>query len=131
MAHSFAKRFNKEKLFNIDCSDFEYYSLEEMYKDNDTVYPVRGIYINTKSLYDDAPVIATDSYYVNFPAHMLDSCKDILKDKSAIADINRGVVGYKIYKYVQKKFNKECYSVEWVDVDPADFEDAGVPELGV
>ena len=62
---------------------------------------------------------------------MYEDCKSILQDKTAIADINRGVVGFKIYKYVQKKYNRECYSIEWVDVDPSDFEDAGVPELGV
>lgn len=131
MAHSFAKRFNKEKVFNIDCSEFDYYSLEDMYKDDDTVYPVRGIYLNNKSLYDPAPVVATDSYYVNLPAHMYQDCQEILKDKTAIADINRGVVGFKIYKYIQKKFNRECYSITWVDIDPSGNEDKGVPEIGV
>ena len=131
MAHSFAKRFNKEKLFNVDCSDFEYYSLEDMYKDDNTVYPVRGIYLNNKSLYDPAPVIATDSYYVNLPAHMYEDCKSILQDKTAIADINRGVVGFKIYKYIQKKFNRECYSIEWVDVDPEEFTAMNKPELEI
>lgn len=128
---SFAKRFNKEKLFNIDCSNFEYYSLEDMYKDDDTVYPVRAIYPNKKSLYGLSYVMATDNCYVNLPEHLNDDCKDILNDRLAISDINRGVVGFKIYKYVQKKYNRECYSIEWVDVDPSDFEDAGVPELGV
>ena len=102
-----------------------------MYKDDDTVYPVRAIYPNKKSLYGLSYVIATDSCYVNLPEHLNDDCKDILNDRLAISDINRGVVGFKIYKYVQKKYNRECYSIEWVDVDPSDFEDAGVPELGV
>lgn len=127
---SFAKRFNKEKIFNIVCTDFPYYSLEEIYQNDDKVYPVRGIYPNKKSLYGPAYVLATDEFYVNLPDHLNDDCADILKDRVAITDINRKVVGFKIYKYIQKKYNKECYSITWVDVDPSDFEDAGVPELG-
>lgn len=115
---SFSKKFNKEKIFNVDCSDFEYYSLEEIYTNDDKVYPVCGIYLNNKSLYDPAPVIATNEFYVNLPSHMFEDAKSILQDKTAIADINRGVVGFKIYKYQQKRFNKECYSVTWVDIDP-------------
>lgn len=132
MAHSsFAKRFNKEKLFNIDCSDFEYYSLEEIYQNDDKVYPVCGIYLNNKSLYDPAPVVATKDCYVNLPAHMYADCKGIIEDRTAVADINRGVVGFKIYKYVQKKFNRVCYSITWVDVDPDEFTAMNHPEIGL
>lgn len=117
---SFSKKFNNQKLFNIDTTDFEYYSLEEMYKSDDEVYPVRGLYINNKSMYEPAPVLATDEFYVNLPAHMLNDVKDILADKAAIADINRGIVGFKIYSYEQKRFNKICYSITWVDINPAE-----------
>ena len=49
---SFAKRFNKEKLFNIDTEGFEYFSLEDLYRpDNeDMVFPVRGIYLNKNKI---------------------------------------------------------------------------------
>lgn len=117
---SFAKKFNKQKLFNIDTTEFEYYSLEEMYESDDEVYPVRGLYINKKSMYGPAPLLATDEYYVNLPEHMLDDVMNILEDRLAIADINRGVVGFKIYKYEQKRFNKICYSITWVDINPAE-----------
>ena len=118
---SFSKRFNKEKIFNIDTTNFDYVSLEEMYQDDDIVYPVRGIYLNEKSLYDPAPVIATDSYYVNLPSHMYQQCKEILGDRIAINEINKGCVGFIIYRYEQKRFNKICYSIRWVDVNPDDF----------
>lgn len=117
---SFSKKFNKQKLFTIDTTDFEYYSLEEMYQSDDEVYPVRGLYINNKSMYEPAPVLATDEFYVNLPAHMLNDVKSILEDRVAIADINRGLVGFKIYKYIQKRFNKTCYSITWVDINPAE-----------
>lgn len=131
MAHSFAKRFNKEKVFTIDCTDFEYRSLEELYVDDETVYQVRGLYINKKSMYTDkSPLLATDKFYVNLPDHLLDDIEEILNDRAAIADINRGVVGFRIYKYFQKKYNKECYSITWVDIDPSDFTAMNEPELG-
>ena len=114
---SFSKRYNKEKVFTIDTSTFDYVSLEEMYQDEETVYPVRGVYINEKSMYDPAPVVATDSEYVNLPAHMIDECRDMLADRQAISAINRGLVGFTIYKYHQARFNKDCYSIRWVDVD--------------
>lgn len=117
---SFAKKFNKQKIFNVNTENFEYYSLEDMYESDDKVYVLRGLYINNKSIYEPAPVAATDEFYVNLPAHMLNDVKDILADKAAIADINRGIVGFKIYSYEQKRFNKTCYSVTWVDVKPTD-----------
>ena len=122
---SFASKFNTERLFNIETEGFEYVSLEEMFLndvDPDTgihlnsVFPVLGIYINKKSLYDPAPVVATDGHYVNFPSHLLDVCKEMINDKRAVAEINAGHCGFTIYSYHQPKYNKECYGVEWVDM---------------
>lgn len=115
---SFSKRYNKEKLFNVDTSNYEYRTLEEIYIDEETVYPVCGVYINNKSLYEPAPVIATDECYVNIPSHMLENCREMLKDEEAINAINEGFVGFTIYKYHQEKYNKDCYSVRWVDITP-------------
>ena len=118
---SFSKRFNTEKLFNIDTTDFEYHSLEELTEQpgdepEDRVYVVRGIYINKKSLYDPSPVIALDDCYVNLPAHLLDVCQEMMSDRSAVNAINEGQCGFRVTKYHQKRFNKDCYSVEWVDL---------------
>ena len=118
---SFSKRFNTEKLFNIDTADFEYHSLEELTEQpgdepEDRVYVVRGIYINKKSLYDPSPVIALDDCYVNFPAHLLDVCQEMMSDRAAVDAINEGHCGFRVTKYHQKRFNKDCYSVEWIDL---------------
>lgn len=143
MAFSIAKKYNKEKLFNINTEDFEYVSLEDLYKEaeqritltNDemenyadpedvadevesTVFQVRGIYINTKGMFDDAPVVALDSAYVNLPAHLTPICKEILADPQAIAAINAGRVGFTIYTYQKPQYHKTCYSVKWVDTQP-------------
>lgn len=128
MAFSFSKKFNKERLFNVDTSNFEYMSLEELFYDSveinggdselasETVYKIRGVYINTKGNYDPAPVIATDECYVNLPSHMTETCMAMLADPSCIKAINDGKCGFTIYQYEQKRYNKTCYSVRWVDM---------------
>lgn len=138
MAFSISKKYNKEKLFKINTDGFEYISLEDLYKEREsnvlvedfedpekvkeiveeTIYQVRGIYINTKGLYDDAPVVALDSAYVNLPAHMTQICREILSDPQAIAAINAGRVGFTIYEYEKPQYHKTCYSVRWVDTEP-------------
>lgn len=138
MAFSISKKYNKEKLFKINTDGFEYISLEDLYKEREsnvviedfedpeevkeiveeTIYQVRGIYINTKGLFDDAPVVALDSAYVNLPAHMTQICREILSDPQAIAAINAGCVGFTIYAYEKPQYHKTCYSVRWVDTEP-------------
>ena len=124
---SFSKKYNTKKLFDIDTSEFDYRKLEELYNedvdtDEDTgeliqpVYTVWAIYINTKSMYEVSPVAALKDCYVNLPAHVLDSCKDMLKDPLAVAAINAGHLGFRVEMYHQKRFDKDCYSVEWVDL---------------
>lgn len=125
MAFSFASSFNTKRLFDIDTSDFEYKKLEELWKENSDivaeeevctkVFPVCGLYLNRKSMYDPQPVVATDECYVNLPANMFDSALEILSDPRAIKAINDGKVGFQIDKYYQKRYEKYCYSVIWVD----------------
>ena len=50
---SFSKKFNTEKLFNIETEDFEYMSLEDLSNatadsEEPVVFIIRGIYINRK-----------------------------------------------------------------------------------
>lgn len=125
MAFSFASSFNTKRLFDIDTSDFEYKKLEELWNENSDivaeeevctkVFPVCGLYLNKKSMYDPQPVVATDECYVNLPANMFDSALEILSDPRAIKAINDGKVGFLIDKYYQKRYEKYCYSVIWVD----------------
>ena len=120
---SFSKKFNTEKLFNIETEDFEYMSLEDLAKATESyeeppVFVIRGVYINRKSLYDPAPVIALDDCYVNLPSHLLPACEEMLHDRLAIDAINAGACGFRIEKYFQKRYQRECYSVEWVDILP-------------
>ena len=120
---SFSKKFNTEKLFNIETEDFEYMSLEDLAKatassEEPVVFIIRGVYINRKSLYDPSPVVALDDCYVNLPSHLLPACEEMLHDRLAVDAINQGRCGFRIEKYFQKRYQRECYSVEWVDILP-------------
>ena len=119
---SFAGEYNREKLFDIDTEGFEYLNLDDIFDgDESRVFPCNGIYISTKGYYGKHPIVATDNCYVNLPQHMMDMCEDILNDKRAVKAINDGRVGFTIYKYVQKRFGTECYSIRWVDIKPNTF----------
>ena len=115
---SFSNKYNTERLFDIDTSGFEYHSLEEVYESPDEVFTVRGLYVNTRGKFDDQGVIATDSEYINLPSHLTPMVREVLQDKEAIKAINEGAVGFTIYKYTQQRYNKECYSIKWVDITP-------------
>ena len=116
---SFASKHNKGSKFNIDTEGWtEYRDLKTLYKENgaEFVYPLHGFYINKKSQFGHAPVIISDGYFVNCPAHMLDEVNSILADAEDIAAINNNSVGFKIRTYEAKNYkNKKCYSVEFVD----------------
>lgn len=108
--------FNKERLFDVDTSGFDYVNLEDLYSRDggDTVYRVKGVYIGTKSQYDDeTPLIAIDDCYVNLPQHQLPDIKNMLANKTAIAGINEGELGFVIDSYYQKRFKKTCYAARW------------------
>ena len=126
MSFSFASSFNTKKLFNVDTSDYEYKKLEELWNENseiiedeevcNKVFPVLALYLNKKSMFEPQPVVATDECYVNLPASMFDSALEILSDPRAIQAINSGKVGFQIEKYFQKRYQKDCYSINWIDM---------------
>ena len=115
MAFNFSK-FNKERLFDVDTSGFDYVNLEDLFQENgeDAVYKLTGVYVGTKSQFDDeTPLVATDNVYVNLPQHQLSEIKSMLADKGAIKAINEGQAGFVIESYYQKRFKKTCYAARW------------------
>ncbi|MBQ7973531.1 MAG: hypothetical protein IJ295_01070 [Clostridia bacterium] len=115
----FASKFNKGRKFDVDTTNFNYESMADMFNNDGAgvVYPLTAIYINTKSKYNAAPVFATDRCFVNAPSHMLDTAKEILADDEAVAAINNGEVGFYIYAYKQEKFNRDCFGINFVDIE--------------
>lgn len=135
MANTFSfSNFNKERLFTFDCNKIagNYTNLEQMFSEDGEgkEYQIKGIYISTSSQFDpEAPIVALANTYVNLPQHQLADVKAMLADKNAIAAINAGLAGFTIRQYersvkVGKKIQqKTCYSAEWCDVLPSDFEE--------
>lgn len=148
MAFTISK-FNKQRLFNIDSSAYEpedcpwvcqadtetgellpYAKLEALYEFAENmdggaenyVFPILGIYRGTKGNFGPSYNVATDYSYVNFPAHMNEQCEELLNDGSAIAAIKKGRVGFRIRKYTQRRYGRDCYTPEFVDIDVKDAE---------
>ena len=120
---SFAKKHNKERLFEVNTEGLPYLNLEEVYGQygKNAVYRVDALYINRHGIDDDAPVAVVqydkDRFMLNMPSHMTATAEDILSDTDDIADIKSGKVGVKIYPYHSKSYNKDCYGITWVDLD--------------
>lgn len=129
MAFTSFASFNKERLFDIDTSDFEYLKLKDLYERDGEgeVYTIRGIYIGTKSEFaDESPLLAIDGCYVNLPQHQLIDIKDMLNSRQAINCINNGGAGFTIEKYTKKLKSgaiKVCYKAHWVDTASGDIVD--------
>ena len=116
---NFTKKYGKNFVFDIDFEK-DYVSLKDLYeKDSKALYPIKGLYISTKGLYDDSPVFETDEYLVNIPSHMTETCEDILRDEEAIEDIKTGKVGFTIRQYEKnvKGKNRVCYTINFKDLD--------------
>lgn len=120
--YSFSKQYNRTRLFDIDVEGLEYYSLEDIFDNEDTIWIVEGIYISTKGKFGNHPCAvvhnedATFRGYVNFPQHMTDTCNSILSDDNAVDAINNGLVGFSIYRYQSKQREGDCYSIRWIDL---------------
>lgn len=117
---SFANRHNRQgKIFDVETDGWtEYAGLSDLYeKDPARIYPVKGFYINTKSKFGDRPTMICDGFFVNLPEHMLDDVRAIMSTQEDIDAINDGKVAFRVRPYISKTYNKECYGVEFIDVE--------------
>lgn len=117
---SFANKYNKGNIiFDIDITDFSFMKLSDIYTSyGKNVIKVDGLYINKKSKFDPHPVAINieEKMLIDLPEHMTENVEEILKDGESISLIKRGCVGLRATKYIDKKYKKTCYSVEWVDL---------------
>lgn len=118
MAFSFSK-FNKTQRFTYDTNGFTYATLADLYTNNgaDKVYPLTAVYHSNHKQYGDAPILASIGFFVYVGKHMTETIDAIIGDDDAINAINSRQVGFKIYAYRSKKWNKDCFGVEFVDID--------------
>lgn len=107
----FADKYNNGVHFEIDTKGFDYLKLSDL--SLKTWYPIKAVYINTKSKFGESPVVATDKAFVNMPQHMLDTFKDMRNDSELLDLINKGLFGFEIYEYTNKY--GVAYGVNFVD----------------
>ena len=117
-----AEKYNKgQNVFAFKAPDnFAFVSLENLYKENgaDFVYNLKGVFVNPKTKFGEAPVATTDYCHVNLPSHMLDTVKEMRQDLELIAAVNGGKVGFKIYSYITPNHPAgPCYAITFVDFE--------------
>lgn len=110
------KTFNT-KNFNIDFNKpfITLKDLRDKYV-NGSIFDIHAIGINRKSKYGAHPFLEVKDYLVDLPKHLLATCEEILNDTEMVEEIKEGIVGFKIKTYIDSKFNKECYTIEFVDI---------------
>lgn len=111
-------RFNNLNVFGIDTSKYKYVSLKTLYDTNpNETHKVLGFFINTKGKYGSEPnAIIENNLIVNLPRHLLETVNEILDSNEYIQYTKDGHVGFKIYQYHSNKYNKDAYSVTWLDL---------------
>jgi hypothetical protein len=110
-------RFNKGTIdWGIDTKDMKYIKLSE-FKEGDIV-PVKGLFINNKGKFEPHPVAISENGLIDLPMHQTDTVNEILASPEVVEAIKQGKVAFKVRIYNAVKYsNKECYSVEWVDME--------------
>lgn len=110
----FASEYNKTLInWGIETEGFEYHSLSEL--SEGTRIKVRGLYINTKGKYGDAPVLISDTCYYNLPSYMTETVREMLKDDELIEQIKSGKVFADVRHFIDSKHNRDSYTIDWVD----------------
>ena len=84
------------------------------------VYTVTAI-IFAKTKFGERPFVSLkEGMNVSLPNGWYDVCKSIIGNADAVKDINDGKCGIKFDKYFSNKFDRECMSVEWVNIEDAE-----------
>jgi hypothetical protein len=110
-------RFNKGTIdWGIDTKDMKYIKLSE-FKEGDIVQ-VKGLFINNKGNFEPHPVAISENGLIDLPMHQTETVNEILASPEVVEAIKQGKVAFKVRIYNAVKYsNKECYSVEWVDME--------------
>ena len=111
-------KFNNNNVFGIDTTNYKYVGLNTLYDTDPTAqHKVLGFFVNSKGKFGAEPnVILENNLIANLPRHLLDTVNQMLDDNRYIEYIKEGHVGFTIYQYHTNKYNKDAYSVTWLDL---------------
>ena len=110
-------KFNNNNVFGIDTTNYKYVDLNTLYDTDPTAqHKVLGFFVNSKGKFGAEPnAILENNLIANLPRHLLDTVNQMLDDNRYIEYIKEGHVGFTIYQYHTNKYNKDAYSVTWLD----------------
>ena len=111
-------KFNNNNVFGIDTTNYKYVDLNTLYDTDPTAqHKVLGFFVNSKGKFGAEPnAILENNLIANLPRHLLDTVNQMLDDNRYIEYIKEGHVGFTIYQYHTNKYNKDAYSVTWLDL---------------
>lgn len=106
-----------KKLFNVEIENPIFKKLG-MFEENE-ILQVLGCYLNKKSHFGTEPIYIVkdfnnDIYFVNSPKHHIDTVNEIIGNAELVDGINQGKCFIKVIKYFSKKYNKQCFDIEFI-----------------
>ena len=111
------QRFNHNNIFDVETSGFKWVDLKTLYDtDPEKQYKVLGLFTNNSGKFGTEPVAIVDGFLVNLPRHLLVPVQQMLDSDEIIQYIKDGHCGFKIYQYHSSRYNKDAYSIEWLDI---------------
>ena len=111
------QRFNHNNIFDVETNNFKWVNLKTLYNtDPEKQYKVLGLFTNNSGKFGIEPVAIVDGFLVNLPRHLLVAVQQMLDSDEIIQYIKDGHCGFKIYQYHSSRYNKDAYSIEWLDI---------------
>ena len=111
------QRFNHNNIFDVETSGFKWVDLKTLYDtDPEKQYKVLGLFTNNSGKFGVEPVAIVDGFLINLPRHLLVAVQQMLDSDEIIQYIKDGHCGFKIYQYHSSRYNKDAYSIEWLDI---------------
>lgn len=111
------ERFNHNNIFDVETSGFKWVDLKTLYDtDPEKQYKVLGLFTNNSGKFGTEPVVIVDGFLVNLPRHLLVAVQQMLDSDEIVQYIKDGHCGFKIYQYHSSRYNRDAYSIEWLDI---------------
>ena len=113
-----ATSYNKGSEFEINFDNRQWTKLEDLYNEQPgEIFRIDGLFMNNKGKYGPRPFIAFgDNWLVDLPMHMAETIERMIADPEVTEEITNKKVGFSVRAYMSKNFNRECYSIRFVDI---------------
>ena len=111
------QQFNHNNIFDVDTTGYSWVDLKKLFDtDPEKQYKVLGLFTNNGGKCGTEPVAIINGFLVNLPRHLLDAVQQMLDSNEIVQYIKDGHVAFKIYEYHSNKYNRDAFSIEWLDI---------------